>query len=405
MILRLFTNRRFPPFFFLQFLGAFNDNLFRSILVVFFTYTLSETYNYSAGEMVAFASLIFMLPFFLFSASGGLFADKYKKTLVIKNTKLFEVIVMLVAAVGFAKHEVGILFIALFLMGAQSALFGPSKYSFLPEILQKKELLTGNAIIETSTFAAILLGTVTGTILVAHKEFNLISVLLVSLAFVGWVLSCMIKETEQCSSQVKIGCNIFLDTYKVLLKSLSSKKIFLIVIAISWFWFLGVILLTHLPVFTKEVLFASENLVIYFFISITSGIFLGAFLCRFILNNQPDTRYAPILLVLIGVFCISLYFSGFIIYQYFFIALSLFVIGSLAGFYIVPLYTCLQLAPEETKRAQLIASNNIFNALFMVFANLLAGSIYFLHGNAEIIFLTAGILTILLGIYLHAAFS
>ncbi len=355
--------------------------------------------------MVAFASLVFMLPFFLFSASGGLFADKYKKTLVIKNTKLLEVVVMLVAAVGFAKHEVGILFAALFLMGAQSALFGPSKYSFLPEILQKKELLTGNAIIETSTFAAILLGTVTGTILVANNEFNLISVLLVSLAFIGWVLSCMVKETKQCSPQVKIGCNIFLDTYKVLLKSLSSKRIFLIVIAISWFWFLGVILLTHLPVFTKEVLFADENLVIYFFISITSGIFLGAFLCRFILNNQPDTRYAPMLLVSIGVFCISLYFSGFIIYQYFFIALSLFVIGSLAGFYIVPLYTCLQLAPEEAKRAQLIASNNIFNALFMVFANLLAGSIYFLHGNAEIIFLTAGILTILLGIYLHAAFS
>ena len=165
----------------------------------------------------------------------------------------------------------------------------------------------------------------------------------------------MVKETKQCSPQVKIGCNIFLDTYKVLLKSLSSKRKFLIVIAISWFWFLGVILLTHLPVFTKEVLFADENLVIYFFISITSGIFLGAFLCRFILNNQPDTRYAPMLLVSIGVFCISLYFSGFIIYQYFFIALSLFVIGSLAGFYIVPLYTCLQLAPEEAKRAQLIA--------------------------------------------------
>ena len=217
MILRLFTNRRFSPFFFLQFLGAFNDNLFRSILVVFFTYTLSETYNYSAGEMVAFASLVFMLPFFLFSASGGLFADKYKKTLVIKNTKLLEVVVMLVAAVGFAKHEVGILFAALFLMGAQSALFGPSKYSFLPEILQKKELLTGNAIIETSTFAAILLGTVTGTILVANNEFNLISVLLVSLAFIGWVLSCMVKETKQCSPQVKIGCNFFLDSYKVLL--------------------------------------------------------------------------------------------------------------------------------------------------------------------------------------------
>jgi MFS family permease len=409
---QLLKTRRFSPLFFTQFLGAFNDNVYKNALVILIIFQGSSLYGIDTNLIVTLSAGIFILPFFLFSATAGQLADCYEKSQLIRRVKILEIIIMSFAIIAFYYQNILILIILLFLMGTQSTLFGPLKYSILPQHLASEELTGANGLISMGTFLAILLGTILGGILISipHNGALIIGYLVIILAILGFLSSRYIPAAAS-TDKIKINWNIATETIKMMRYALEDRSVFIAIIAISWFWFIGATYLSQVPAYSKYIL-GSNNEVVTLLLSMFSiGIGLGSMLCERMSNGRIEPGLVPLGAIGIIIFSIDIYFSSL-----HFIALSLpeaqmnaiqfldiatswrvlldlALIGLFGGFYIVPLNAMVQKRSKPNHRARVIAANNILNALFMVISALSTVAVLQSGFTIAEIFLSLGILT------------
>lgn len=390
----LFKKARFAPFFWTQFLGAFNDNVFKNSLLIFFTFSLGSASLSSGGDANLInnvAAGLFILPFFLFSAFAGEVADKYEKSWLIRRIKLMEIIIMICVAIAFYFESTFGLLLVLFLMGSQSTFFGPVKYSIMPQHLKADELVGGNALVESGTFLAILIGTIVGGVISKLENGpQWISLLVIIIACFGYFTSRGIPLATASNSKLKLNFNPFTQTWKTIQLSREKESVFLSIMGVSWFWFLGAAYLTQLPNFSKQVLLGDETVVTSLLAAFSIGIALGSLLCERLSGHKVELGLVPIGSIGLTFFGVDLYFSqiGFepaatSNYLTFLselnnvrVLIDFVGIGTFGGLYIVPLYAMIQTRTEKEHRARTIAALNIMNALFMVVSALSA--IFFL---------------------------
>ena len=308
--LDLLRSRRFLPLFVTQALGAFNDNLFKSAIIFLVTYVMAERSGLNAPLLVAAAGGIFIFPFFLFSASAGQLAEKYDKARLIRLLKLTELALMLTASVGFLLGSVWFLMAVLFLMGAQSAYFGPVKYGILPEQLKSEELIGANAWVQGGTFIAILLGTLFGKLVLEEDGIPIVCALVVGMATLGWLASRFIPSTGIALPRLRIDYNVFTATRDMLRYAAGRRDIFLTILGISWFWLVGATFLAQITPFAKDVLSGDENLASLFLMLFSVGMALGSLLCNSLLKGEVHATFVPLGALALSIFIIDLYFAS-----------------------------------------------------------------------------------------------
>ncbi len=414
----LLRTRRFGPLFLTQFLGAFNDNVFKNAMVVLIAWRLATAAEMNAQIMITVAAGIFILPFFLFSATAGLFADKFDKSRLIRHIKLAEVVIMSAGAVGFYFGSVSVLMSVLFLMGVQSTFFGPIKYGILPDQLHEDELMGGNSLVSAGTFLAILGGTILGTeVVLIDRGITIISAVVVAVAALGWFSSWYIPATKPAQPNLGISFNFVTETWKILTHVAGQREVFLCILGISWFWLVGATFLAQFPTFTKDVLGASVQVLTILLTTFSVGIAIGSLLCNRLLKGEVHATFVPLGALGITVFTVDLFFAtaqpisssqGELLSAGAFLAtfagwrviVDLLLVAISGGIYIVPLYAIVQQRSDERHRARNIASNNIMNALFMVTSA--AGTVLMLKWGFTIpqVFLTVAVLNAGVGIYI-----
>ena len=376
----LLKKRRFAPFFITQFLGAFNDNLFKNALVVLLTFQAASWTSLKIETLGNLAAGIFILPFFLFSASAGQLADKFDKAMLARLVKVLEMGIMAVAGFGFYLHSFWLLMAALFLLGCHSSLFGPVKYAILPQHLHEDELVGGNALIEAGTFISILLGTLAGGILagtIAHPIWIAAGAFLVAL--LGYGASRFIPAAPPPAPDLRINPNPFTETWRNIQFARENRSVFLSILGISWFWLYGAVFLAQFPAYARNVLGGTEMAVTLLLAVFTLGIGAGSLLCERLSGKQVEIGLVPLGSIGLTLFGLDLAFASPASVSSFTgllalaaqpwmwrILLDLLLIGVSGGFFIVPLYTLVQLRSSQAHRARIIAANNIVNALFMV---------------------------------------
>lgn len=379
----LLGTRRFLPFFITQLLGAFNDNIFKQSLILAILYHLSV--GGDRNLLVNLCALLFILPFFLFSALGGQFGEKFNKDALMRALKAAEIAIMLVGAAGFLLGSLPLLFLALFAMGTHSALFGPVKYSILPQHLRDDELVGGNALVEMGTFLAILAGTIGAGVLMSRAAYApAVAIAVVLVATCGFLASRGIPRAAAALPQLQLDWNIFRQSWAILRLGLGQRPaVSRSLVGNSWFWFLGAVYLTQIPTYAKELLHGDESVVTLILTVFSVGIALGSMLCEKLSGKKVEIGLVPFGSIGLSLFGILLWWhsGGFPVGaapftwlevlehpQSWAVLGDILGIGVFGGFYIVPLYALIQARTEEDKRARVIAANNILNALFMVVA-------------------------------------
>ncbi|MCH4883396.1 MULTISPECIES: MFS transporter [Pseudomonas] len=377
----LLGKRRFLPFFVTQALGALNDNLFKQSLILAILYKLNIEGD--RGIWVNLCALLFIVPFFLFSALAGQFGEKYAKDRLIRLIKLGEIAIMVVAAIGFAFDHLALMLVALFAMGTHSALFGPVKYSILPQTLRPEELVGGNGLVEMGTFLAILAGTIGAGIMLSSGNYTVIvSLVIIAVAVLGYLASRAIPSAPADTPQLRLNWNIFSESWATLRLGLNqTPAVSRSVVGNSWFWFVGAIYLTQIPAYAKDWLSGDETVVTLILTVFSVGIALGSLLCEKLSGRKVEIGLVPFGSFGLTVFGLLLWWHsgqmpqniqandwlgvlGFS--QAWWVLLDILGLGVFGGFYIVPLYALIQSRTSESERARVIAANNILNALFMV---------------------------------------
>ncbi len=425
----LFTSKRFLPLCVTQFFGAFNDNAFKNAFLVWFTYDVGTYHGFDASFMVALAGGIFILPFFLFSATAGQLADTYEKAWLTRKIKCVEIVLMLLCGLFFFTKSIGGLLIVLFLMGVQSTFFGPIKYSLLPEHLKKEELIAGNAWIEGATFLSILLGTMFGGIVIALPYgTSLLALFLVAFSIIGYASSFFIPESCVQDTKSQLRWNIIRETQKIIGYTQKDSRIWHTVLGISWFWFIGMMFISLFPLYTSYVIGGNEFLVTLYMTIFSLGIGLGSFLCNIMIKGKISTKFvttsafgmsASIFLLciaslmyvkspaLLQVKAISadigiIDFFATDIWSYV-ICLSILLLSVSGGIYIVPLYAIMQHNADKKYISRIIAGNNIVNAFFMVCASLASMLLLGIALSTISIFFIVGIINGLIHAYVAIA--
>mgnify|MGYP000187927148 CR=1 FL=1 len=381
----LLKSKNFLPFFSTQFLGAFNDNIFKNTLMLMLTYNVSESLGMNTLLVLNLAAVLFILPFLLFSSIAGQVTDKYEKSSLIRKIKLIEIVIMLGAAVGLIFEQYYLLLFLLFLMGAQSSFFGPAKYAILPQHLKPEELVGGNALVQMGTFVSILLATI-GAGIIMQFDANLIitATMVVGLAILGYLSSRSIPYGAPSDSQLKISFNPISTSFALISKTRETRSIFLAIMAISWFWFLGASYLTQFPSFSKDVLHGDASLVTLLLAVFSIGIGFGSMLCEKLSGQHVELGIVPLGALGMTLFGIDLYFAipdrpdTAISWLMFLneaanwrLLIDLAGIGISGGIFIVPLNAFVQFRSEEKYRARTIAVINIMNAVFLVASGLI----------------------------------
>ena len=412
---QLLKQRRFLPFFITQFLGAFNDNIFKYALSIWIVFQGANFVDTSADLLINSAALLFILPFFLFSATAGQWIDKYEKSKSIRNIKLLEVAIMLVAAVAFIQGYIFLLIGLLFFMGSQSAFFGPAKYSYIPQHLAESELIEGNALVQMGTFVAILLGTIFGGMLIAHEQGRVyVSFVIVVVAFIGYASSRFIPITPSLNDELKINWNVFSETYHNLKNIRKNRTVFLSILGISWFWFLGATYLVQLPNYTKTILTGNEDVVTFLLILFTLGIGAGSLLCNWLSGEKVEIGLVPFGSIGLTVFGMDLYYSqpadisvvviglkDFLTDGYLRLQIDLVMLGFFGGLYIVPLLALVQQRSDRKYLSRTIAGNNILNALLMVLSAIFSMLILSTGFTIAQLFFMVAILNAIVAIYIY----
>lgn len=375
----LIASRRFFPYFLTQALGAFNDNFYRNALVLLITFSFDALLGDQAGTVIALCPMIFMAPYFLFSATAGQMADRYDKAMLVRWLKWSELAIMLVAAIGFWLMQLWLLLIVLFLMGSQSALFGPVKYSILPSLLDEKKLVGGNAWVEASTFVVILGGTMASSLLMLTPEGRgWVSAGCVAFAALGILTSHFIPRLPPANAGAKIKPNILIDTFSTLRAGLSREELRYPILAITWFWSIGTVFVSQIPYYAKTVLGDDGTLVPWMLLAFTVGIGVGAFICSRILRGRIiDLTVLPGALLMAAsaadlLFSSQIYEAGAFPVR---IMIDLTGIAMGAGLYVVPLYSMLQHRAGNEARGRVIAASNILDALTMSAVSLISAAL------------------------------
>lgn len=413
----LLGTRRFGPFFWTQTLGAFNDNVFKNALVILVSFGIAGLSQDQINLYVNLAAGLFILPFFLFSATAGQLAEKHEKSRLIRWIKLAEIGIMLLGVVGLYLGHVPFLLAVLFLMGAQAAVFGPVKYSILPQALHPSELITGNAWVEAATFLAILLGTMLGGWLIA-QSFGLagVSAVVVAVAILGYLAARAIPDAPAAAPALKINWNAFSETGRNIAFLRGNRTVFLSVLGISWFWFYGATFLAQLPNWTKLNLGGNEEVVTVLLTVFSLGIGLGSLLCERLSGHKVEIGLVPLGSIGLSLFGIDLYFAapgtaaatglgaaawlaqpGSVR-----LLIDLTLIGVSGGLFIVPLYALIQTRSEASHRSRIIAGNNILNAAFMVTSAILAIVLLKAGLNIPQLFLAAAILNAGVAVFIYS---
>ncbi|MFJ3484160.1 MFS transporter [Pseudomonas sp. NPDC090202] len=377
----LLGKRRFLPFFVTQSLGAFNDNIFKQSLILAILYKLAIDGDRSI--YVNLCALLFILPFFLFSALAGQFGEKYPKDRLIRLIKMLEIAIMVVGAVGFLFDHLWLMLVALFAMGTHSALFGPVKYSILPQHLHEDELVGGNGLVEMGTFLAILAGTIGAGIMMSTTHYApVVSIAMVGVACLGYLTSRGIPPAAAATPDLRINWNIFSESWATLKLGLNqTKAVSRSIVGNSWFWFVGAIYLTQIPAYAKTFLYGDETVVTLILTVFSIGIAAGSMLCERLSGRKVEIGLVPFGSMGLTVFGLLLWWhSGDFPQniqannwlailgsaQAWWVLFDILGIGVFGGFYIVPLYALIQSRTPENERSRVIAANNILNALFMV---------------------------------------
>ena len=387
----LLKARRFAPFFATQFLGAFNDNLFKNALIVLLTFQAASWTALAPEVLTNLAAGIFILPFFLFSATAGQLADKYDKAKLARLVKLLEIVIMGVALLGFSMHSLAVLLTALFLLGLHSTLFGPVKYAILPQHLREKELVGGNALVEAGTFVAILIGTLAGGLLAGaagHPTWVAYAGLVI--AVFGYLFSRGIPAAPAPAPELVVSLNPLSETWRNIGFARQNRTVFLSILGISWFWLYGALFLAQFPAYAKNVLGGSEGSVTLLLAVFTIGIGLGSLLCERLSAGHVEIGLVPFGSIGLTLFGIDLAFASpallpagaplpltslLALHETWRVLFDLFALGLFGGFFIVPLYALIQLRSAPEQRARIIAANNILNSLFMVVGSLAAAGL------------------------------
>ncbi len=379
----LLKSRRFLPFFITQLLGAFNDNLYKNGLTIFIAFQTVNMTQASSNNLVNIAAGLFILPFFLFSPIAGQLADKYEKSLLIQRVKLCEIIIMILAGLAFHLQSTEALIAVLFLMGAQSSLFGPVKYSLLPQALRSEELIGGNAMVEFGTFLAILFGLIVSVFILSFGT-EILSLALVCVAITGYWASRSIPSLASAAPELKVSFNLPKQTFNILRDAGRNRTVFYSIMGISWFWFIGITYVTQLPNYVRYELGGNEQVYILLLAMFSIGIGAGSFLCERMSGRIVEIGLVPMGALGLTLFGVDIYFNqslstdqsliGPMIFMQdtgnIRVMIDIVMLGVSGGIYIVPLYALVQQRSELKKRSRIIAANNMLNAVFMVAAAL-----------------------------------
>jgi len=414
---QLLRERRFAPFFWTQFLGAGNDNIYKNALVIFVAFQAATLTTLSANDLVNIAAAVFIAPFVLFSATSGQLADKFEKSRLIRLIKLFEIAIMVLGAVGFYRRNLVLLFSALALMGVHSTLFGPVKYAILPQHLRSDELIGGNGLVEMGTFVAILLGEVVGGLVIAIKPDGpvLAGATAIAVALGGYLVSRGVPITPAVAPELKINWNPFTETGRNLRLAYGNRVVWLSMLGISWFWFYGATYLTQFATFTKDVLGGDEHVATLLLAIFSVGIGVGSLLCERLSGHKVEIGLVPFGSIGLSVFAIDLYFASrglqpgglagiehFVsVHAHWRIVADLVLLGMFGGFYIVPLYALIQERSDPAYRSRIIAANNILNALFMVASAAIALGLLKAGLSIPALFLATGLMNAVVALYIY----
>ncbi len=414
---RLLGQRRFAPFFTTQFLGALNDNIFRNGLVILVTFQGVLVVGMNHSELANVAGALFILPFFLFSATAGQLADKYEKSMLMRRIKLLEIALMVIAALAFVSGSYVVLLLVLFLMGCQSTLFGPVKYAYLPQQLDTDELIGGNALVGAGTYIAIILGLIVGgaTVAVTPDSQTLLGSSLVGVAVLGYLASRKVPRTRAVDPGLSISWNAWSETWRIVGFAREKRDVFLAILGISWFWFFGSAMTLQLPAYTLVILNGNESITTALLVAFAVGVGLGSLLCERLSGHRIELGLVPFGSIGLSVFAIDLYFAQPVAAGAAVSTIGEFVsrpgtlriladvmlLGAFGGFYSVPLYALIQQRSERKHLSRIIAANNIINALFMVVASLL--SIALLGAGLSIpeLFIVLALLNAVVAVYIY----
>jgi len=411
----LLTQRRFAPFFWVQFLGAGNDNVFKFAFTVLVTYQLQVSWlePKMAGLVIG---ALFILPFLLFSATSGQLADKYDKAVLIRFVKSLEIAIMVLAGWGFMHQHVPVLLGCVFLMGLHSTLFGPVKFAYLPQHLNERELTGGNGMVEMGTFVAILLGNVAGGLLIAVPEVGAtyVAVACFAIALLGRVLAQVVPVSPATDPGLVINWNPVTETWRNLKLAHGNLVVFRSLLGISWMWFFGAVFLAQFPSFARDVLHGNEQVASLLLVVFSVGIGVGALLCEMLSKRHVEIGLVPLGAIGMSVFSIDLYFASHALPPATMLTLGQFMaqaahwrvladlglLSLFAGIYSVPMYALIQIRSQPTHRARIIAANNILNALFMIVSSLGVGVLLGAGFSIPQVFLITGVLNALVATYI-----
>jgi len=413
-------DNRFWPLFWTQFLGALNDNFFKNALVILITFKSVSIGGMNSTSLVAMAGGVFILPFFLCSATAGQIADKYDKSAIIKIAKIAEIIVMGIAAVGFITNNFLLLMVVLFLMGAQSSFFGPLKYGIIPDLLHKDEIVTGNAYVASGTFIAILVGTIIGGLSASFEGAQTyIGIGIVCVSVIGFLFSLKVKHPPAGDKSLKVDYTFLPPTWTIMKLTMKEKDIFHTIMGVSWFWFLGASILSMLPSLVKNVFFSNADVGTIFLATFTIGMGFGGYVCDKLSGKKVEVGMVPLAAVFMSLFMFDLGYVGYTwsgaqntellnVSQFFAsdnsirAIFDLFIFSVFGGLFIIPQMSYIQRYSPKDIVARTIAGNNIWNSLFMVSAAAMIIVLdMFKLGPSEILGVIAG-LNFLLSFYFFA---
>jgi 1-acyl-sn-glycerol-3-phosphate acyltransferase len=411
----LLGQRRFAPFFWTQFLGAGNDNLFKFAFTVLVTYELEVSWLPPSLAGLAIGAL-FILPFLLFSATSGQLADKYDKSVLIRFVKGLEIGVMTLAGFGFISSNVYILLGCVFLMGLHSTLFGPVKFAYLPQHLSERELTGGNGMVEMGTFVAILLGQVAGGLLIAVPQLgsSYVAAACLAVALLGRATSQLVPASPSTDPGLRINWNPVSETWRNLRLAHGNLVVFRSLLGISWMWFFGAVFLAEFPSFAKEVLHGDEHVASLLLVVFSVGIGIGSLLCEMLSRRHVEIGLVPLGAIGMSVFAIDLYFAsrslppagGYTLSAFMAqpahwrVMADLGLLSLFAGLYSVPMYALIQMRSQPSHRARIIAANNILNALFMIVSAVIVGVLLKSGLSVPQVFLVVGLLNAIVAFYI-----
>ena len=410
----LLAQRRFAPFFLTQFLGALNDNILRNGLVILITFQSVRIVGMDAGKLANVAGALFILPFFLFSATAGQLADKYEKSRLMRGIKLLEICLMVLAAFAFVSENYTVLLVVLFMMGCQSTLFGPVKYAYLPQQLAREELVGGNALVESGTYMAIIFGLIIGGIAADLGNQYVLASCLVSVALFGYLASRQVPATRAVDPELVINWNALTETWHIVGFAREKRSVFLSILGISWFWFFGSAMTIQLPAYTLEILNGNETVTTGLLVAFAVGVGIGSLLCERMSGHRIELGLVPFGSIGLSVFAIDLYFAqpamhvlavdsvgDFLVRPGSWrILMDLTLLGAFGGFYSVPLYALIQHRTDRHHLSRVIAANNIINALFMVAAAALAFGVLAYGLSIPQFYLILALLNVIVAIYI-----